>query len=325
MTTIERPSARLSLGLDGATSRLSPAEGMMLLANNAVNTNDETHALGLNPLPRGYASIGARVMFSCPTLGSALNATSNYFNSAYGVFALDLAETGTDARLTLRAQAPDGRNRANLEAIWISLVTVIASRYLGHDLPVRKAGLHPLADVTTRLSHSLEGVPVDRSTDTYIEFAADLLDTPGSIRNTRTPLLDSLIFAICPPTPSIEAQNELVFPATLEAYEDEHVSSDMSNRQKRRIIRQVHGDGFRSLALKARAEQAVALLTQTGTSIGDVAEMMGYADERSFRRFILNQTGRSPSEIRRIDSQEQSESLSRLRSQLENVTRMLEI
>lgn len=59
MTIIERPPAKFGLGLDGAKSRLSPAEGMMLLANNAVNADDETHALGLKPLPRGYASIGA--------------------------------------------------------------------------------------------------------------------------------------------------------------------------------------------------------------------------------------------------------------------------
>ena len=65
---------------------------------------------------------------------------------------------------------------------------------------------------------------------------------------------------------------------------------------RRRLAMQ--GSSFRGLRSQAIVRDAVQRLRATDAKIDEIAERMGYADARSFRRLLKNVTGMSPSEIR---------------------------
>ncbi len=59
------------------------------------------------------------------------------------------------------------------------------------------------------------------------------------------------------------------------------------------------GVSFRRLSAEVRSSQLQNLLA-TETPIGDIAEKMGFSDDRSLRRFCRDNFGQPPSQYRRL-------------------------
>ncbi|MCS3782300.1 AraC family transcriptional regulator [Tsukamurella ocularis] len=58
------------------------------------------------------------------------------------------------------------------------------------------------------------------------------------------------------------------------------------------------GESFRSIHTRVRRERAEDLLRTTGLPVRSVAEAVGFADARDFRRAFAQWTGRTPAEVR---------------------------
>lgn len=72
----------------------------------------------------------------------------------------------------------------------------------------------------------------------------------------------------------------------------------LGERQARRRVREAAGASFRDLRAEAILARAREMLCETDRPVADVAAELGYAEERSFRRFLRKRTGLSPSAIR---------------------------
>lgn len=72
----------------------------------------------------------------------------------------------------------------------------------------------------------------------------------------------------------------------------------MSTRTLQRALSR-HGLEYRRLVEEARLGQALPLVTQTGRSFEDIAERLGYAETKAFRRAFHRWTGMSPLAFRR--------------------------
>ena len=66
-----------------------------------------------------------------------------------------------------------------------------------------------------------------------------------------------------------------------------------------RLIRQETGTGFAALTRRIRMNLAVALLRETGLTISEISERVGYQTPESFIRAFEKETGMSPTRFRR--------------------------
>lgn len=95
-------------------------------------------------------------------------------------------------------------------------------------------------------------------------------------------------------------------PVTVEANASTLRLQDMAKQAKvsvstlRRRLEQTQG-GFRLARRRALADVAVGLLRDNQYSVESIAEQLGYADARSFRRFLKGATGRTPQDFRGDD------------------------
>ncbi len=75
-------------------------------------------------------------------------------------------------------------------------------------------------------------------------------------------------------------------------------AANMSVRTAQRVAAE-NGTTLQGLIDKVREHRAVELLQDNGNHIGSIAFLLGYADERAFRRAFQRWTGRTPSDYRK--------------------------
>ena len=73
----------------------------------------------------------------------------------------------------------------------------------------------------------------------------------------------------------------------------------VSDRRLSQWIRQETGVGFPEYVEKLRMERAIELLGDSRRTIEEIAQMIGYASDKSFRRAFKRFTGQAPSMHRR--------------------------
>lgn len=79
---------------------------------------------------------------------------------------------------------------------------------------------------------------------------------------------------------------------------------NISVRQLSRELRRTYGKSFREKMNECRLAVAVDLLQNTQKSIVEISEILGYSNSVNFSAFVKQQTGRSPSQIRKARSKE---------------------
>ena len=74
---------------------------------------------------------------------------------------------------------------------------------------------------------------------------------------------------------------------------------NISVRQTGRELKKAYGKGFRKKINEQRLTVAIDLLQNTGKSIVEISEILGYSTPANFSSFVKRQTGHSPSQIRK--------------------------
>ena len=75
-------------------------------------------------------------------------------------------------------------------------------------------------------------------------------------------------------------------------------AANMSVRTAQRITA-LHGTTVQGLIGKVREHRATELLRDNRNDIGSIAFLLGYSDERAFRRAFQRWTGQTPSDCRK--------------------------
>lgn len=142
--------------------------------------------------------------------------------------------------------------------------------------------------------------PVERLLDRLQQLAA----TPA--RRTGAELgatLHELVVTASTPTPTADADRELVAalvagagtPLTVE----EHARRLRTPvTELRAVVRRVTGDAPQAVLVRARIDQAKALLAHTDLMVAQVAREVGYDDAAYFSRVFTRQAGIAPSAFR---------------------------
>ncbi|HVI31043.1 helix-turn-helix domain-containing protein [Phenylobacterium sp.] len=308
-------------GVARDATALTRSENTLLMLHSIVVLRDEGHELGSRRLPPGFASVGLRVMGSGRTLGAGLAALARYFAVADATFDLDLRIDGDQAEVSLRASGPDRAQAALLEDIWLAPLNAFIAWHIRDRTPVT-------AMTTARQDHpSLGGRHYwDRATVAAHDRTALRLPTASLALERRArafeePLWDALRFSLCgerdaaslPDGRAIDAQT------TRQAF---MALPHLGARQARRQVREATGASFRDLRAEAIVSRARAMLCETDRPVADIAAELGYAEERSFRRFLRRRTGLSPTAIRAAGAA--GVRLSAVHRQIHELTRIMD-
>lgn len=293
--------------VDRAAPVLSAAEHTLMMLNSIDMTGDEGHALGIEPIRKGYASVGIRSMLSRPTLGDALTVLSRYFAATSSVFTLEITRVGGVAHISLRARAKDPYSGSVLEEIWFNALYAFSCWFVGRRIPIRAATL-ALANQPTRSSTWLaQAGSMTASSATGIEIFVGCLSWERATSTVQEPVWEAMSAWLEQHDHAGPSQGAGWLRSTLDAAEapartrarEAGGGDPVSGRQLARRLQRRHGAGFRQLRSEALVGMAEELLLASPEPIEAIAARLGYAEERSFRRFVRKHTGLTPAQLRR--------------------------
>lgn len=313
-------------------THVTPGQHVLLMLNSIDMTGDEAHALGSGRLNRGFASLGLRTMLSTATLGPALDVLGRYFATCSSVFRIEVRRQHEVARVSLRAE---GRNDARcevLEEIWFNALYAFMCWFVGRRIPVMTATVARLDHPDAHRVHWAGNARLTKGEVSSLCFPLVCLQWPRTAVDVEEPVWEALRFWLdedaAPPERS-HAGLRPVFavaeaPAKIKARQATS-GRLVGDRQLSRRFRAEHGVGFRDLRNDALAQAATFMLRSTDTPIEIISARLGYAEERSFRRFLRGRTGQTPLQIRNGGPSSPSARDEAVRSRIHELTRKMEL
>ena len=283
---------------------LSPEQHFLLMLNSIDITDDECHGLADRPLRPGFAAVGLHAMLGTCSIEAALRVLARYYALSSGVFALDLREDQGLTRIALRAEGRRRDQAAMLEEIWLMALYMFMTWFAGRRLPLLAMTVARPSHPDIGAAHWAFGAPVAYAELTSILVPTSCLQWPRRAADAEEPIWEAMKFwldeTVPPPGEGIldAAFAGAEAPARTrlrEAFE----GLALCDRQLSRRIRREHGVSFRDLRGDALVDLARDLLRNTEESVEDIGARLGYAEERSFRRFMRSRTGLTPAQIRR--------------------------
>ncbi|MGC1303903.1 MAG: helix-turn-helix domain-containing protein [Caulobacteraceae bacterium] len=276
--------------------RISLAQIVLLNITTILDTDDFLLGLGKRPLAPSHLPLMLRIMIGCNTLERALESLVR-FHKMEGPIGLELRRDNLGVSLIVSCDDDFGFERAPLiEDYYLSTLNGALTYFLGRrfpatmvtsrnrglnqgdrhwslEVPIRLGGFAALHFPTSLLAEERQGNVADDICWVTLEqrLSIDRVLTPG---NSRPPISTRLLNtdALCA---------ELgISPATF----------------RRRNT--ASGQNFRRFREETLVEASLGLLADETRSVTSIAAHLGYADVRSFRRFIKGATGLTPDQLR---------------------------
>ncbi|WP_297657470.1 AraC family transcriptional regulator [Hydrogenophaga sp.] len=304
---------------DGAlkTAHIAPADvrnagaritaAQMEAVSDAAMRELDDEGLGCfsRALPWGSYGMLARASLSAPTLGLALRRWCRHHSLLTDDVLLSLEATGDSARIALR---PHRRPAPPTEFCVVSVLRNIhglASWYVDSRIPLQGAQFPyappPHVDAYRVL---FDGPCAFGAEHAAIAFDASYLALP--MRRDETSMNQMLQRAL-PLTVRAYRRDRLLVQRVRQVLAaqplDAHNAEDLAallNVSARTLHRQLRDEGASLQALKdeVRRQRATELLLRTRRPIKQVAQDIGFRNEKSFIRAFRGWTGRSPGEWR---------------------------
>ncbi|HKV00341.1 MAG TPA: AraC family transcriptional regulator ligand-binding domain-containing protein [Vineibacter sp.] len=276
--------------------RVSPAQHLLLCMNTAMAIDDAAHGFGFQRLQCSYSALSLRVMLGCSTLEAALYAVAKLYSLESSIVRVDLDTAGDVASLKIRAEAKTESGSFILEDIALSWLFVCCSHFVGRPLPLIDVMTRDRAHMNLGARHWAAKAPVRLGAVAALRFPKPVL------ASRRIGQADGEAHWAClrPWLQFVEgdARTPALAQVTVSALRLDRLArqAGLSPQALRRRL-----GGFRQVRRQALADAGVALLRAGGASVEAVAADLGYADARSFRRFLKGATGKTPNEIRATD------------------------
>jgi AraC-like DNA-binding protein len=271
--------------------------GQMVLLSMAIMTETDDHFLGLGrrSVPPGQMILMFRILMGCGTVGGALNSLVR-FQEMERQISIDLHSDGAETQLRVSCgDAFGGANAAFIEDFYLNTIFGVLCYFLGRRFPATAVTTrNPIQPLDTQ--HWSMFAPVRRGRLAALHFPTATLLEPRQgdpaddicweILRHRIALDDSASLAR-------DGSVSLRHLNTLALCEDLGISPATFRRRNR-----ASGNGFRRLREETLVDASLNLLADETRSISSIAAQLGYADVRSYRRFIKGATGRTPDQLR---------------------------
>jgi AraC-like DNA-binding protein len=274
--------------------RISPAQLLLLCMNANLSVADATHGLAARRLPIAFAGVGLRAVAGCLTLEGGLNSLQRLYVSIGSPVRLKLKIEGEDAFLMIEG---DGRTMSasyTIEDTYLTWMYMHCAWFLGRPPPISEVCVRDPSHVGLGGLHFAIPAPVRLGRCSALRFRKSLLAEKRTGRGSDTPIWDCMR----PWLDAFDRGGDVDGAARWSLRVDELArDAGVSASTLRRRLSASDG-GYRRARRHAFAEAGLNLLRSSDASVDSVAAELGFADARSFRRFMKDAIGKTPSEIR---------------------------
>jgi AraC-like DNA-binding protein len=280
---------------DDDRDRISPAQLLLLCMNANYSAEDGAHGLGMQRLPIAYSSIGLRTMLGCATLEGGLRGLERLYEIAGSTVRIKLQTDGDDALLVVHAEGRDEAASYTVEDTYLSWMSMHCGQFLGRRFPVAEILTRDPAHASLGGSHFALGARVRRGRFSALRFPKTLLAFKRAGRGSDTPIWDCMR----PWLQSADESQQLADGVAVWSLGIDGLAkrAGVSGATMRRRLEE-SGGGYRQARQRDLARAGIARLRASDASVESVAADLGYADARSFRRFLKSATGKTPNDIR---------------------------
>lgn len=276
---------------------ISFAQIGLLYANMMVDMDDLFIGFGRCAIPTSHLSLVFRVMVGCATLDSALNSVVQFHRSGQPVL-VRLATSASEVKLSVHCDhSIGGANGALIEDLYIQHIFGGLSYFVGRPFPATAASTRNQNNPMIGVPHYSMLIPLQLAPSAAIHFPLSLLSEHRQGQPT-----DDIYWSVC--------ENWLaIATGTIVRARDRSTSIRSLNTKALctelgispatfRRRNSVQGGNFRRFREETLIEASLTLLADDSRSISSIAAELGYADVRSYRRFIKGVTGQTPDQLR---------------------------
>jgi AraC-like DNA-binding protein len=274
--------------------QISPAQYLLLWMNTGISIEDAAQGLGTTRFPLGHSALALRLMLGCATLEGAIHAVKKFYSMSSGAVRLELHASHDYAALSVRCEGRIETAAEVMEDTGLTFLFMCINVFLGRPMPIINVITRDPTHFNLGGRHWAMKAPVRHGPVAAIRFSKAILASRPTHQRCHNAYWD----CFRPWLQFIEEDEAAVVPASEFRLNDLAKKSGVSYATLRRRLERVHG-GFRPHRERALANAGIALLRDSEASVDSVAAELGYADARSFRRFLKGATGKTPIEIRR--------------------------
>jgi AraC-like DNA-binding protein len=305
--------ARAGLAMPGTAlpDRLDMVDFWRCCAQNIQETNDESHGVAAQPVPRGSLSVLITATKEADDLAGALRRLTE----AMRLLRKDCHLSIGHGRGIVRLNFTPAANPALAAEIYTECFAVVihcALRWMtGQRLdPLRVRGSAALKAMGGELLEALHAPIARRGSGVSIDYAAEVLTAP--ILPQKYTVWGEAEFANFVAMVGQDGEAEVardrgqVLAALgngLIWQDDVAAALGLSVATLRRRLA-AQGTSFRAISSEFRVARLRDLLA-TGMQLADIAERLGLSDDRSLRRFCVAHFAQPPAQLRRTISGEQ--------------------
>jgi AraC-like DNA-binding protein len=277
-------------------ARISLSQIVLLAMNTVVETDDHFSGYGLRAYPPSQLTLMLRIMMACETLERAISSLARFHEMGQPI-SIGLRKEGMEAQLYVSCdEAFGGENTPIIEDMYLNTIFGGLSYFLGRRFPTTAVVTRNRAQVLgvphwsmSALVH-LGGVaalhfPVSLLTETRQADPTD--DICWSVLQYRLALENEVSTRVADRSVSIRQLNTIALCTEL------GISPATFRRRN-----SVEGGSFRRFREETLVEASLNLLADATRSVSAIAAELGYADVRSYRRFIKGATGLTPDQLR---------------------------
>lgn len=275
---------------------ISIGQIVLIAMNVVVETDDHFSGYGRRPYPPSHLALMLRIMMACETLERAIGSLTHFHAMGLPI-AVGLRTDGMEAQLIISCdEAFGGDNAAVIEDMYLNTIFGGLSYFLGRRFPA--------TGVTTRnrghvlgARHWSISAPIHVGGQAALHFPISLLretrqgqptdDIGWSVIQHRMALDEGAAILVTESDVTIRHLNTTVLC-------DELGISPATFRRRNCLA----GGNFRRFREETLVEASLSLLADENRSVSSIAADLGYADVRSYRRFIKGATGMTPDQLR---------------------------
>lgn len=278
---------------------VSPVQHLLFCLNAVLSTEDAAHALARRGVSRSYPDIGVRMFLGCSTLEGAIEALARLYASSASPVRIRLETEGDLAILSVHIDAPDHREGALIEEMYLVWLFMQILLFLGRPPPLGGMTLRDPLHFNQGRRHCGVGAPVSHGVATAFWFPRQLLGRAPASRAGENVMWDcyQLWFDFLQDTPTAPGLTAYVHDGAFVRFSDLVRGASVSPNTLRRQYRSAGGT-FRQMRQRTLIDAVVSRLQTSHETVESIAADLGYSDGRSLRRFLKQAAGLTPREVR---------------------------
>jgi AraC-like DNA-binding protein len=277
-------------------NRITLGQIVLLAMNTIVETDDYFSGYGRRAYPPSQLILMLRIMMACETLGRAISSLARFHEMGQPI-SIGLRTDGMEAQLYVSCdEAFGGENTPVIEDMHLNTIFGGLSYFLGHRFPTTAIVTRNRAQ-TLGVRHWSMSAPVHLGGVAALHFPVSLLtetrqadptdDICWTVLQHRLALDNEVSTQVSDRSVSIRQLNTIALCTEL------GISPATFRRRN-----SVAGGSFRRFREETLVEASLSLLADEARSVSAIAAELGYADVRSYRRFIKGATGLTPDQLR---------------------------